>query len=221
MILFLTALSGIAWTIVYIDAIRIGFRHKTYAMPIAALALNIAWESIYAARALATSLSLQGVVNIIWALLDLAIVYTYFRFGRRELPEFVTRAMFIAWGALVFVSSYIVQGMFVVQFGWEAAARYSAFLQNLLMSGLFIAMLVARRGSRGQSLLIAVAKWIGTLAPTILFGVYESSPFILALGVLCSVFDVGYIGLLMWARRQPITLEQAAPGAQEVIGYGS
>jgi hypothetical protein len=61
-------------------------------------------------------------------------------------------------------------------------------------------MFVARRGSRGQNLLIAVAKWIGTLAPTILFGVIESSPFILGLGILCSVFDLIYIGLLLWAR---------------------
>jgi hypothetical protein len=200
--LFLTALSGIAWTLVYIDAIRIGFKHKTYAIPAAALGLNIAWESIYAAYALSTLISLQGVINIVWALADVAIVYTFFRFGRRELPEFVSRPMFIAWGALVFISSYVVQWMFVVQFDWNAAARYSAFLQNLLMSGLFIAMFVARRGNRGQSLLIAVAKWIGTLAPTIIFGVYENSPFILALGILCSIFDLGYIGLLLWASRQ-------------------
>ncbi len=215
--LFLSALSGIAWTLVYIDCIRIGFKHKTYAMPVAALGLNIAWESIYAVHALATSISVQGVINIIWALLDLVIVSTFFRFGRRELPEFVTRPMFIAWGTLVFISSYIVQWMFIVQFGWNAAARYSAFLQNLLMSGLFIAMFVARRGSRGQSLVIAVAKWIGTLAPTIVFGVYENSPFILALGILCSIFDLVYIGLLIWAKRQPATLNETALQTQAAI----
>ena len=43
MVLLLTALSGIAWTIVYLDSIRVGFSQKTYAMPIAALGLNIAW----------------------------------------------------------------------------------------------------------------------------------------------------------------------------------
>jgi hypothetical protein len=215
--LFLTALSGIAWTLVYIDAIRIGFKHKTYAMPVAALGLNIAWESIYAVDALATSISVQGVINIIWALVDLVIVYTFFRFGRRELPEFVTRPMFIAWSALVFISSYIVQWMFIVQFGWNPAARYSAFLQNLLMSGLFIAMFVARRGNRGQSLVIAVAKWIGTLAPTIVFGVYENSSFILALGILCSIFDLAYVGLLIWAKRQPATLNETAPQTQAAI----
>jgi hypothetical protein len=28
--LFLTALSGVAWTIGYIAAIRVGFKHETY-----------------------------------------------------------------------------------------------------------------------------------------------------------------------------------------------
>jgi hypothetical protein len=44
MVLPLTVLIGIAWMIVYIDSIRVGFKQKTYAMPIAALGLNIAWE---------------------------------------------------------------------------------------------------------------------------------------------------------------------------------
>ena len=64
------------------------------------------------------------------------------------------------------------------------------------MSGLFIAMFAARGGTRGQTLLIAVAKWIGTLAPTIVFGWYGNSPLILGVGGLCSVFDLAYIGLL-------------------------
>ena len=214
MALFLTALSGVAWTLVYLEAIRVGFRDRTYAMPVAALGLNIAWESLYAAHAWATTLSVQGVINSIWALLDLAIVSTYLRFGRRELPAFVTGPLFLAWAALVFSSAYLVQGVFVIQFGWGAAARYSAFLQNLLMSGLFIALFVVRRGRRGQSLVIAVAKWLGTLAPTILFGVYAPSPFILALGLLCSLFDLVYIGLLRWATRHPVALTEPALEAQ-------
>lgn len=86
------------------------------------------------------------------------------------------------------------------RFGWDAAARYSAFLQNLLMSGLFIAMFVARGGARGQSLLIVVAKWIGTLAPTIVFGWFGHSPLILGVGALCSVIDLVYIGLMLRTR---------------------
>jgi hypothetical protein len=111
---------------------------------------------------------------------------------------------------LIFASSYAVQWLFIGQFGWTDAAKYSAFLQNLLMSGLFIAMLVARRGIRGQSMLIAVAKWIGTLAPTIAIGVYEHSPFILGIGILCSVFDLVYIGLLRNAQAEAAAPEGAA-----------
>ena len=173
MVLFLTAVSGIAWTIVYIVSILIGVKQETYAIPVAALALNIAWESIYTVHGLATDVSLQAVINLVWAMADVAIVYTYFRYGRRELPNFVTRPMFVAWGIAIFVTAYVVQWLFVLEFDWSQAARYSAFLQNLLMSGLFIAMFVARRGDRGQGVLIAAAKWIGTLAPTIVFGAIE------------------------------------------------
>jgi hypothetical protein len=203
MITFLTALSGIAWTVVYIEAIRVGFAQRTYALPVATLALNIAWESIYSVWGLATEPGLQAYINLVWALADVVIVYTFFRYGRQELPSFVTRALFAGWGVLVFATAYVVQWAFVVEFDYSQAARYSAFLQNLLMSGLFIAMFVGRRGPRGQSMTIAVAKCIGTAAPTVVFGVHEGSAFILTLGILCFLFDVVYIALLAWARMRP------------------
>ncbi|NEM06205.1 hypothetical protein [Geodermatophilus normandii] len=203
MIAFLTALSGIAWTVVYVEAIRIGFAQRTYALPVAALALNMAWESIYSVWGLANEPGLQAWVNVVWALADLVIVATFVRYGRAEFPSWVTRTVF-AWGtAGLFATAFVVQWALVAEFGFPQAARYSAFLQNLLMSGLFIAMFVARGGPRGQSMTIAVAKWIGTAAPTIVFGVHEDSPFVLTIGILCSVVDVAYIALLARARAHP------------------
>ena len=203
MITFLTALSGLAWTLVYADAIRLGFAQRTYAIPVAALALNIAWETIYAVWGLTSDPGLQADINVVWALADLVIVYTFVRFGRAEFPSFVTTGMFAAGGLGLLATAYLVQWAFVVEFGYHQAARYSAFLQNLLMSGLFIAMFLARRGLRGQSMTIAVAKWIGTAAPTIVFGVHEGSAFITTIGVLCFVLDLAYIGLVAWARKRP------------------
>jgi hypothetical protein len=203
----LTVLSGIAWTIVYIEAIRLGFKQRTYAMPIAVLALNIAWESIYSFLDLRDGVSIQGIINVVWVLADIVIVYTFFRFGRAELPGFVTRPMFVSWGVAILGIGFAVQLLFLSEFGHSSAQAYSAFLQNALMSGLFIAMFVARRGNRGQSLLLGVAKWIGTLAPTIAFGIVdEFNLFILGLGIICSVLDLTYIGLLIWARRRPEAL---------------
>lgn len=218
MITFLTAVSGIAWTIVYLAAIRIGFAQQTYALPVMALALNIAWESIYSVWGISTDPGLQAGVNVVWAVADLVIVYTYLRFGRRELPPFVTRGMFSCWAVGVFAMAYVVQWAFVMEFGHAQAARYTAFLQNLLMSVLFIAMFVGRRGARGQSMTIAIAKWIGTLAPTIVFGVYEDSAFILTLGALCSVVDLVYIALLAQARRDPARFGAGVP--RELVHAG-
>jgi hypothetical protein len=190
--LALTALSGLAWTIVYVEAIRLGFKHKTYAMPIAALGLNVAWEWTYAIHDLMYDPQVQAYVNVAWALADAVILYTFFRFGRREFPSFVSRLLFVSGGVAIVATSFLVQWLFIAEFGTEGmkAAQYSAFLQNLLMSGLFIAMFVARRGPRGQSLMIAVAKWIGTLAPTILFGFITWSLFVVGVGLLCSGFDL-------------------------------
>ena len=212
-ILFLTIVSGVAWTVVYIEAIRLGFRERTYAIPAAALALNFAWEAIYATRSVETGLSAQGVFNIVWGLADVLILYTFLRFGRAELPAWITPPLFTGWAILLGITSFAVQLLFVAEFGWDDATKYAAFLQNLLMSGLFIAMFVSRGNSRGQSLVIAVAKWIGTLAPTIVYGGYGHSALILGLGALCSVFDLTYIALLwragMRLRRPALPLSHA------------
>lgn len=197
LMLTLTLVSGLAWTIVYLAAIRLGFAEKTYAIPAAAIALNIAWELLYTGTELAGTVSVQTPVDIAWSVLDLVIVITFLRFGRAELPVGISRSMFVGWVIVLLGSSAVVQGLFVHEFGWFRAPRYAAFLQNLLMSGLFLAMYVARRGKRGQSVLIALAKWIGTLAPTLLFGVLERSAFIVGIGLLCSVFDLVYLGLMV------------------------
>jgi len=207
--LFLTLVSGVAWTIVYVAAIRIGFRQRTYAIPVAALALNFAWEVVYTVQSL-SDVDVQTFVNATWALADVVIVVTFFRFGRSELPGFVTRGLFVGWSVLLFVTAFAVQLLFLEEFGAHDASRYSAFLQNLLMSGLFIAMFVARRGLRGQSRTIAGAKLVGTAAPTVLFGAMEGSVLILGLGILCAMLDAVYVWLV-WRAPALVREREDAP----------
>ena len=202
--LFLTLLSGLCWTIVYIDSIRVGIKDKSYAMPLWALALNIAWELIYAVVGFREAgLQVQIVINGVWFLLDTGIVYTYFRYGRKYFPKNLRSSWFYLWSVLVFTVSFILQYTFFIEFGWFLGATYAAYLQNLLMSVLFIAMLVQRRNSEGQTLTIAVSKWIGSLAPTISFGMLGGGPspqaktFVLIVGMLMAFFDIVYIALLV------------------------
>ena len=91
--------------------------------------------------------------------------------------------------------AFIVQYYFVIEFG-NLGGVYSAFLQNLIMSILFINMLVSRNDLKGQNLTIGINKWIGTLSPTILYGVIYEYKLILILGLFCSLFDILYIYFL-------------------------
>jgi hypothetical protein len=214
--LVLTLISGVAWTIVYAEAIRIGFVHRTYAIPVAALMLNVAWEWLYAGLDLSGGGSLQGYVNLVWACADLAILFTFFRYGFAEFSARVSGSAFAVGSVGLLAVSVAVQLLFLGQFGQMNGAVYSAFLQNLLMSGLFIAMFVERRGARGQSLVIAVAKWLGTLAPTVQYGLLSNWPFVLGIGLLCSVLDLTYIGLLLKARRHESSGPVPAPPTRTV-----
>jgi hypothetical protein len=200
---FLILLSGLAWSIVYIESIRLGLRDKSYAMPFWALALNIAWEFLHATLGLrAAGLTLQIGINFAWFLLDIGLLYTYFRFGKKYFPAVYQKVWFFPWCVIVLATSFIIQFMFIREFGLLMGAIYSAFMQNLLMSILFVAMLAQRHSREGQSLLIAISKCIGTLAPTIFMGFLgikgylAPNSLVLVIGALIFFFDLLYIYML-------------------------
>lgn len=205
--LLLTIVSGVCWTIVYVDGIRLGFRDKSYAIPFYALALNFAWELFHSVLGLRGGVSVQAIINTVWFVFDVGILVTYFKYGRKYFPASLPASWFVIWSVLGLVAAFLVEYAFIAEFGIAKGAGYSAFLQNLLMSVLFIAMLIRRGNREGQSQLIAINKWIGTLAPTLLFGLLGSGGFprgsylILVCGTLCTVFDLIYIFLISRTRR--------------------
>lgn len=203
--MFLTLLSGIGWCIVYEECIRLAIRDKTYAMPYWALALNITWEGIYTYTDLRGGAGVQAIVNILWFYLDIVILCLYFKYGKKH-HEAKSDGVFYAWTILGIAAMFIVQIAYMKEFGLAGhlSAQYSAFAQNLLMSIAFIHMLVKRGNTKGQSLLLAVAKWIGTLAPTITMGIMSTNYVVLACGLLCTVYDLLYIALLYRAKKSEL-----------------
>lgn len=200
-ITLLIAASGVCWSIVYIDSIRIGFRQKTYAMPLFALGLNIVWEGLYAFTDLFVrrSIGAQAIANACWFVLDCVIVYTYFKFGRSECRTETEKKFFVPWSLLVFAACLVLQLLFYYWFGSVEGEKYAAYLQNVAMSLLYLSMLRERGSDQGQSMTIAVCKCIGTLTPTI-YGTLEGNWFITVTGIICFVFDVLYIAALKKAK---------------------
>ena len=210
--ILLTIISGLCWIIVYEECIRLGFKQKTYCMPFFALTLNLAWETVYPFSYIFLNAPppIEGIVapvqyaiNIIWLILDIIILYTYFKFGKKEWPKSIDIKLLAPWSVITIICCFALQIVFIYEFGFIMAIKYSAFLQNLLMSILFINLFAKRGSMKGQSILLAVSKWIGTLAPTILFGIVHFNLFVLVCGVFCSVFDLIYIALLIKYKKNP------------------
>jgi hypothetical protein len=189
--------SGVFWTAVYILIIRLGFRDKTYGMPITALCANISWEFIFSF--LYPHDPPQNYITIVWFIFDLVIVLQTLRFGRVAFepprlfyPAFML-GLLVSFGAILAIT---------VQFNdWDG--KYSAFGQNLMMSVLFVAMLLKHQNVKGQSIYIALFKMAGTLLPSILFFLrYPNSPLLNFLYVAIFVFDLIYTVLLYTKHRE-------------------
>ena len=200
----LVAVSGIAWTIVYLELIRTGFKEKACGMPLFALTLNLAWEVIYAVDGLFVSKSfifVQSVANVVWACCDIFILLTWFKFGKQYLPD-KAKNYFIPYSAIALIFGFVMQFAFYFYCETpEIAAIYSAFAQNAAMSVMFLTMLFQRGNTKAQTLTIAVCKWIGTLTPVIYGNLHEINIYILLMGIMCSVFDLAYIYFLHTFRK--------------------
>lgn len=202
----LVGISGIAWTIVYIELIWQGNRDKACGMPLFALTLNLAWEWIYGIDGLFISRSFipaQSVANIAWAVCDIFVMMTWVKYGKQYLPKRAEK-YFVPYTILATAFGFAMQ--LALYFNCETveiASIYSAFFQNAAMSVMFVTMLFSRDDTRAQTLLIAVCKWIGTLAPTVYGQINGNavSGFILITGIVCSVFDIIYI-LLLYERKR-------------------
>ncbi len=203
--LILVVLSGLAWTLVYIGVIHRGRKDHVHGMPLFALGLNFAWESLYSIDGFfihkANMIMAQNVANAVWCLFDIIILIQFFKYGKEDLPGSddpkVTK-WFIPYALLALAACYAAQFAFYLHVpDGVLASQYSAFAQNAIMSVAFLTMFMRRHDAKGQSLTIAIAKWIGTLAPTIL-GAFIEGPniYILLTGIICFVYDLIYIVVL-------------------------
>lgn len=193
--------SGAFWTFTYVLMIRRGFLDKTYGMPLVALCANVSWEFIFSF--LYPHGPVQRPVNIVWFSLDLVILLQLLRYGPREFDDLSKRVFYAMFGLALATSFGAVLSVTYEFDDWDGV--YSAFGQNLLMSVLFLAMLRARGSLRGQSVLIALSKMLGTGLASVAFYLYsslsEGSVLLPFLYVAILAFDLMYVLAMVRAQR--------------------
>lgn len=209
--LLITALgSGVFWLLAYILIIYRGFKDQSFGMPVVALIGNIAWEFIFGlgieSGCPVTWSSCPGTViqlrNAIWLLFDFVILYTVLRFGRKYFTGILQRFFTpIVIGSIV-VAIYLIYSVveeFWIRNTWgvvvnghvpeflplriQGGSYFTGFALNAMMSVLFVFMMYRRQSVEGQSVYIALNKWLGSLAA---YG------FMLADGVQTPVVNVLY-----------------------------
>lgn len=214
----LVGISGLTWTVVYIELIRKGFKEKACGMPLFALTLNIAWEMLYSIDGLFIHkdafITVQSIANLAWAICDVAIVATWFLYGKQYLPE-RGKKYFIPYSVMAVAFGVMMQLAFYFYCPTTTQASiYSAYAQNAAMSVLFLAMLFERNDTKAQSMTIAICKCIGTLAPTIYGQLNGLNIYVLLTGIICFVLDLAYIYFLAERKKQEkLDLAQNAPFA--------
>ncbi|MFD4999603.1 transmembrane-type terpene cyclase [Streptomyces buecherae] len=201
----LAAVCGLGWTIAYVLAVRTGLRDKTYCIPLVALAMNICWEFQFvffrSAEHMSGSNSEVGsaevFIGVIWLIVDCGLLYTVFRFGPNEFP-YLPRRVFYAGFVVVLGLAYAGIEVLSREFD-DGDVVLTSFGMNVAMSGLFLAMLAVRQSSRGQSMGIAVAKFVGTTSTCVVWffdtSVYPG-PWLPYCTVACVLLDVAYIAAL-------------------------
>lgn len=190
----------------YIIIIYKSFKDKTCGMPLFALALNLAWEFTFSFIYPPENLLMARIMFILWLILDLIILYTFFKYGYENLKykNLITKKELNIFAILDILFSIIFIILFVndISILYEnsivQASGFIANLQNLIMSILFVNMILNRGNTLGQSIFIAIFKWIGTLAIAILkfSNMLPSTNTELLIIILIQVFDIIYIHLI-------------------------
>lgn len=160
------ALGGLVWLITYAMAIRVGFREKTHAIPMLAVCLNLTWELTHS-LIFRPPRPIDFYTNLLWLALDLVILYQVFRYGRtmqgvhalaRHWPQVVTGTLLLSLiGHITFHRHVVANEIFP-----DTSGAVSAFIINLVMNVLFVAMYFSRRNGIGISRGVAWGKFLGT-----------------------------------------------------------
>jgi hypothetical protein len=197
LLVVLFTLFDVLWIVAFVLMIRRGFKDNTFGMPVIAAIVNFTWDVVvsfvYPAPAP------QVYFEVLFAAFDVVILYQVFKHWRREFPTLTAGAFYTFVGLAFATTVALILG---VRFEFkDFSSVYSGYAGNLMESILFVGMVISRSDLRGQSLTIALAKWLGTGAASlgsVLFRLPNLQGDVLV-PILCAgmfVFDLTYVILV-------------------------
>jgi hypothetical protein len=182
--------TALGWTLTYLLAIRQAVLDGRVGIPAHLVAVNFAWE--FTLTFILEQTPTQRQINFLWLIFNAVLLYQAFRFGRNDYPRMSPRAF--RWsmtGVAVWAALAVLAGANEFH---DTDGMYTGMIIQVPLSAAFILMLNRRGSSVGQSMYLAVAKFVGSLAAGLTaFLVYPAHYLFLVLVPTFVVLDVVYL----------------------------
>jgi len=207
--LTLFAVGCFAWVIAYYYVARAIRRRQFVEIPWGAVVANIAWEFVWGFIYGSDMGFLFTLGYALWCIQDVFIVYSLFKYGRKQLVNdgfakyFSQAAAFwiVAWAVMIY---FFVAGHYDTGYGAN-----SGYILNVMMSALYIE-LILRHDPQDFSAVVAWSKGVGTALLSVFnFMVKPDMPFLLTLCVVTLLLDITYV-VLFYVRRRAAGVAGAA-----------
>ncbi|MBW4358895.1 transmembrane-type terpene cyclase [Flavobacterium taihuense] len=203
--ILLGVIGGFSWIVAYILIICKGVKDKTYGMPLIPLVLNFGYEFVYS-----FCYPSNLFFNFVWFLLDIGIVYTYFKYGYKSFNKFYS----VEKKEWYFISVFAFLMGFLINFlGYQFFSQnlnnipdgqiniFLAYIWLLFISVCMLVMFFQRRNSDGQSFIIVCLMLSGNFSYFLQISfcpVFNHcvSPFLLLIMLLSIVVEIYYARLI-------------------------
>jgi hypothetical protein len=160
-ITFIVTLNfNVMWVALYILVIRRGNIDKTYGIPLVSLAANFVWDVYNTFWAEYRMPMPQPLIDGVYMVIDMVIIYQVLRYWRSDMGYLKPRTFYLYF-VIIFALSFMIMRALIIDLN-DKPTWHAAFIDTLLNSALFIGMFYSRPKLEGQSLWIALFKWLGT-----------------------------------------------------------
>lgn len=152
--------AGVFWLLTYVAIIWRGFKDRLLAIPMVALSANISWEAIFSFFYM-PPVQLIHYSSIAWFCFNLIIAGQCLIYGVNDTQTKFTKNNFHVIFLVAIAVSFSIIYRIVYDFN-DIKGAYSGYGINLIMSILFVERLIRRDDIRGESIYIAIFKFLGT-----------------------------------------------------------
>lgn len=154
-------LCALGWLVAYVAIVYRGFADQSYGVPLAALFANLTWEFAYGFL-LDPLGDYFHTASIFGFLVDVVIAWQVWKYGPAQFPNSSLGRYFRPIFGVCLAAALSVNYHAFIDLA-DPDGEFTGFGINLMMSILYIKMLEDRGSPAGQSMYIAVGKWLGTL----------------------------------------------------------